>query len=212
MKYAITAVPENQGNGGKAQKFDCRIKERVGQNGVPPGKHVVVITFGKFVLGLCLAIEKLHHTHARDVFLQQSVDARNSSADVAIGVPDVFPENQRDNQDAGQDGQGIQSQMSIDFEQQASHDREQKEVVDHGDDPRGKEVVERIDIGGNPSYQAADRIAIEVAHRQALHVAENLAPHVVHGLLAHPLHDANLHILREKIEGKHGQKQHTQPN
>src|SRR5215472_8421485 len=102
--------------------------------------------------------------------------------------------------------------MSIDFEQQASHDREQEEVVDHGDDSGGKEVVERIDIGGNASYQAADRVAIEIAHGQALHVAENLAPHVVHGLLAHPLHDANLDILREKIERKHGQKQQTQPN
>src|SRR5256884_4106018 len=64
------------------------------------------------------------------------------SADAAIGVADVFAENQRDQQDAGQDGESIHSQMGVDFEQQASHDREEKKVVDHGDDTGGKEVVE----------------------------------------------------------------------
>ena len=212
MKYAITSVPENQSNGGKAQEFHRGVKERVGQDGVAPGKHVVVIAIGKFVLGFCLAIEKLHHAHARDVFLEEGVDAGNGSADAAIGVADVFAENQRDQQDAGQDGESIHSQMGVDFEQQASHDREEKKVVDHGDDTGGKEVVERVDVGGDTGYQAADWVAIEIAHGQALHVAENLAPHVVHGLLAHPLHDANLHILREKIKRQHGQKQQTQPN
>src|SRR2546429_7367282 len=47
MKYAITSVPENHSNGGKAQEFHRGGKERVGQDGVAPGKHVVVIAIGK---------------------------------------------------------------------------------------------------------------------------------------------------------------------
>ena len=141
MQDAIATGPIDERDGGKAQKLHRGIEKRVGQNGVAPGEHIVAVALGEFVHGLALAIEKLHDAHARDVFLEEGVDACDGRADAAVGVANVVAKDQRDDQDARQDKEGIESQAAIELEKQCGHDREEKKVVDHGDDARGKEVV-----------------------------------------------------------------------
>src|SRR3984893_4315304 len=97
----------------------------------------------------------------------------------------------------------------VDRKQPAGEYGEQKEVVDHGDDARGEQVVEGVDIGGYARQEAAQGIAVEVRHGQPLDVAENRGAHVVHGLLADALHDANLDVLRQEIEDQNGKENDT---
>jgi hypothetical protein len=64
--------------------------------------------------GFLLAIKELHHGHAGNVFLQKCVDARNRRANLAIGIAHIFPEHQRDHQNEGQHGHGVQRELYVD--------------------------------------------------------------------------------------------------
>src|SRR5437773_7726409 len=85
-KNAVSTGPINQRNGGEAEKLDRGITERVGENCIAPGEHIVAIALLEFIHGLAFAVEKLHNAHAGNVFLEKSVDAGNGRADAAIGV------------------------------------------------------------------------------------------------------------------------------
>ena len=87
------AVPEHGDDGQNAQKFDAGIEQREGQNGVFVRLHVHAVQFGKLFARFLLAVEKLHHAHAADVFLQERVDARDGRADAAVGVAHPVAEN-----------------------------------------------------------------------------------------------------------------------
>src|SRR6266403_827191 len=208
---AVPAGPIDQGDGGEAEKFDRRIKKSVSENGIAPGEHIVAIAPLKFLHGLALAVEELHDAHTGNVFLEERVDAGDGRADAAIGIADEFAEDHGDDQDAGKDGESVESQAFVDREEQAGHDREEKEVIDHGNDAGGEEIVERIHVRGDARDQAADGIAVEIAHGQALHVGENFAAHVVHGLLADALHDADLDVLGKEVERQHGKEEQAKP-
>ncbi len=153
----------------------------------------------------------MHDAHAGYVFLEECVDARDGGTDAAIGVADELAENHGDDEDAGENRKRVECETLVDFEQQAGHDDEKKEVVDHGDDASSEEIVEGIHIRGDARDQPADGVAVKVAHRQALHMAEDFTAHVVHGLLADALHDANLDVLCEEVEHQHGKKEQAKP-
>jgi hypothetical protein len=201
-KHAIAAGPVDEGDGSDAENFDGGIKEGVGEDGIAPREHVLLIALGEFGAGFLLAIEQLHDAHPGDVFLQEGVDSRDGGADVAVGVAHVMAEDEGDDQDAGEDGKGVQCEAPIDFEKHRGHHGEEEKVVNHGDHAGGEEIVESVDVGGDAGDQPADGVAVVVGHRQALQVREDSGAHVVHGLLADALHDANLDVLGEKIENQ----------
>src|SRR2546430_11217980 len=60
----VSAGPINQGDSGKAEKFDGRIEESVGENRIAPGEHIVAIALLKFLHGLAFTVEELHNTHS----------------------------------------------------------------------------------------------------------------------------------------------------
>ena len=211
VENAVSARPKNQSDGGEAEEFDGRIKKSVGEDGIAPGEHIVTIALLKFIHGLAFAVEELYDAHPGNVFLKEGIDARNGRADAAIGISHVLAEDHRDDQDAGENSESIERQPAVNLEKNTSHDHEQEEIVDHGDDAGSEKIVEGIDVRGHARDQPTDRISVEVAHRQPLHVAEDLAAHVVHGLLADALHDAKLCVLGEEIEDQDAQENHTKP-
>ena len=100
--------------------------------------------------------------------MEESVDPRDGDTDAAVGVAYIFAKNQRDDQDAGQDGKRVKSQAAVELEKQGGHNHEQEKIVNHGDDARGEEIVERVDVGGDSSHQTTDGVAVEITHGQAL--------------------------------------------
>ena len=172
---AIAAGPVDQGDRDDAEKFDGGIEQRKGQDGVVPGLHVVAIAFGKFDARFSLAIEQLHYAHAGNVFLEERVDARDRGANAAVGVAHELAEEIGDHEDEGQHGEGIEREAMVDGKEPRGHDGEEEEIVDHGDDAGGEEIVQGVDVGGDAGDQAADGVAVEVAHGQALDVGEDLA-------------------------------------
>ena len=45
-----------------------------------------------------------------------------------------------------------------------------------GHHARGEELVQRLDVGGDPGHQPADRVAVEVGDAEPLEMAEDLHP------------------------------------
>jgi len=113
----------------KLRNSTRRIEERVSENRVAPGEHIVAITLLKFFDGLVFAVEELHHAHAGNVFLKKSVDAGNGRADAAIGVADELAKDHGDDQDAGQDGKRIQRQAAVDLKSKPALYHEQRFVL-----------------------------------------------------------------------------------
>ena len=86
------------------QKFDGGVEEREGQDGVFVGLHVIAVALGEFLARALLAVEDLHDAHAADVFLQESVDARDGGANAAVGFAHEVAENIGHQQDERQGG------------------------------------------------------------------------------------------------------------
>src|SRR5262249_38777664 len=149
VQNAIAASPVDEGDGREAQKFDGRVEERIREDGVTPREHVFAIALAELRAGFRFAIEELHHGHAGNVFLEEGVDAGDGRAYAAIRVAHELTENHGDDEDARQDGQRVHGQAGVDFEEQAGHDREQEEVVDHGDHAGSEEIVQGVNVRGD---------------------------------------------------------------
>ena len=72
MKHAKAAAPHHQRNRHRRKKIDRRVIERVSKDRVYERDHVLPVHGFKILEGALFAIEKLHHAHARDMFLRES--------------------------------------------------------------------------------------------------------------------------------------------
>src|SRR5262249_45717991 len=153
-----------------------------------------------FALRFALAIEKLHYRHTSDVFLQESIDPRDGRTDSAVGVAHLRAENQRGEQHERQWRKRRDCQFGIEMKEEGDEEDQQHEIIQHRHDTGGEEIVERVDVRGYASDQAAHGTAIVEAHRQALQVHENFAAQVVHNFLPHALHHAHLHVLKSETQ------------
>ncbi len=68
-----------------------------------------------------------------------------------------------------------------------------------------KQLVQRVDVGGHPGHQTADRVAVEEGDRQPLQVAEDLPAQVVHDVLPHELHHVALGVEHDEGEDQRDQ-------
>ncbi len=113
-EHAEAAAPDDQRNGDGGEQIDGRIVERVGEDGVFEGDHVLAVDVFEVVVGALLAVEELHHAHAADVLLGEAVDAGDGGADAAEALADVVAEEARDDEDQRQHGEGQQRQPPVD--------------------------------------------------------------------------------------------------
>ena len=142
-----------------------------------------------------LAPEQLHGRHPGDVFLQERVDPRDQPADDAVGFADVPAEPLRDEEDERQHRERDQRQPPV-HPQHHRHDADQREhVAEHRDHARREQVVQDVDVGGDPRHQPADRIAVVVAQIEPLQVAVDRHPQVEHDPLPGQLHRPRLQVL-----------------
>ena len=101
------------------------------------------------------------------------------------------------------------SMMPVSARAQPEHDgddeSQRQHVAQDGDQTRGEQFVEHVDVGGDARHQPADRIAVEECDVQPLQVRHQLAAQVEHGALAGVLHDVRLAERREKTADEHTQ-------
>ena len=158
------------------------------------------IELGKLRARLAFAIEELNHAHAADVFLQKCVDAGDGRAYPAIGVTNSISEDPGAQKKQRHHGKGGQRQFPVHLQHDEDEKHQKKHVVHHGRNARGKQIVQRVHVGGYPRNQAADWAAVVKTYRQPLQVFEDFLAHVVHGVLADLLHDTHLEIHEGKAQ------------
>ena len=62
---AEAAAPDDQRDGDGAREFDGGVVERVGEDGVFEGDHVLAVDGFEVVVGALLAVEELHDASCR---------------------------------------------------------------------------------------------------------------------------------------------------
>ena len=139
-----------------------------------------------------LAPEELHHRHARDVLLQEGVDARHPAPNFAEGGARAAAEPVGHHEEQRDHGEGDQRELPV-HGQHHAHDPEQREqVAEDGDHPGGEQLVDGVHVGGHARHQASHRVVVEEADVQPLQVRVDLAAQVHHHALPGHLQDVDL--------------------
>ena len=75
---------------------------------------------------------------------------------------------------------------------------EHEQVFEDRDHAGGEHLIQRVHVGGDARYQAADRVLVEEGDVQALQMAEDLAAEIEHHFLPGPLHEVGLQELEQE--------------
>ncbi len=198
--HVLTAIPDHAGNRDRREKVDHGIVHGVGQDRVLERVHVAAVDLREALVGLALSIEQLQHHHAADMFLQIRVDACDGRANAPVRVPHPVAENLGRKDDERQHGESDQRQLPVHRQHDAENAGQHEQILEDRDHSRGEHFVQRIDVGGDPRDQPADRVFVVEPDVHALQVAENLAAQIKHDLLPCPLHEVGLQELEQKRE------------
>ena len=201
-------VDQDERGGDGGQQLDRRVEDRVVEDRLHVGVVVPAVDGGEGLAVPRLAAEQLHHRHAREVLLEEGVDARHPPARLAEGPPRALAEPVGEGEEERDHGEGDEGEAPVEGHHHR-HDPEQgEEVAEDGDDARGEQLVHRVHVGGDARHEPAHRVAVEVAHVQPLQVREDLAPHVLHDPLPGHLHDV---VLPEAHDEGGGEGQEVEP-
>ena len=205
VQHAKAAVPEQRAERHRAEKFHRRKEQRVNGNRSQVRGEVILVDDRELPRGDLFPAEQLHHPHSREMLLQEAVDACDPDSDVMERLPHAAAENCGDQQHDRDDPEGYQSETPV-HHQHHRHDGDEGEhVAEHGHDSGGEQLVERLDVGGDPGHQPADRVPVEIGNAEALEVGKQLEPEIAHHPLADPRGEQRLTVVQCKLEeqGKH---------
>ncbi len=135
-QHAIPAQPDHQRDGHRAQQLHRRVVERIGQDGVFEGHHVLPVDRFELLVGALLAVEQLHHAHAAYMLLGGGVDAGDGGADAPVGVAHVLAKDAGDHQDQRQHGKGDQRQPPVHAQHDDDDESQNENVLEDGKDAR----------------------------------------------------------------------------
>ena len=62
----------------------------------------------------------------------------------------------------GNTAKAANASLRIDHEQNDGHNHEQEEIVDHGHDARGKQIVQGVHVRGHARHQPPHRVPVEI--------------------------------------------------
>ncbi len=77
---------------------------------------------------------------------------------------------------------------------------QREHVAEHGHHSGREQLVECLDVGGDPGHQPADRIAVEVGDAETLQVGEQLEPEIGHHSLTDPGGEQRLTVVERELE------------
>src|SRR4029077_3890231 len=170
----IATKPDYAGDGDRLQDFHDRVIDCVRHNRVLESLHVDGVYLGKFVKGALLAVKKLQHHHAADMFLQVGINACDGGSNATIGVTHLVAENLRSVRNERQDCQGDECQLPVHAQHDGGDAGKHKQIFEDGYHAGGKHFVQCVHIGGDSCNQAADGVLVVEPDVHALQVAEDL--------------------------------------
>src|SRR6266576_5396227 len=203
----LPAPPDHGRNCHRRKQIDDGVVDGIRQDRVFEGVHVAAVDFDEAVIGAALAVKKLKHHHAADVFLQIRIDAGDGGTNAAVGITHLVAENLGREDNEWQHGEGDQRQLPIHAEHDPEDPCEHEEVFEDRDHARGEHFVQSVDVGSNARDESPHWVLVIEGDVHALEVAENLAAQIEHDLLAGPLHVIGLQEFQHE-----GEDQQTKVN
>ena len=203
----MSAVPQHQGDGDGRKRLHHGVVQRVGEDGVLEGLHVLPVDGLELLVGALLAVEQLQGDDAAYVLLQKAVDACDGRADAAVAVAHGVAEDLRGHGDQWQHDEGRQRQPPILAQHDADDEQQHEDVFHNADDATGEHLVYGVHVGRHTGHQAAHGIVVEEGDVHALQVPIELAAKVEHHHLPGPLHQVGLGKLKAEAHHQHAQVQ-----
>jgi len=200
------AEGEHQAEAEGGQDLHARVVHRVVEDAADVGVAMLGVDLPEARERRRLAAVELDDRHPRQVLLQERGEARHRGAHLAEAHPRPALEPDREQEEQRQDREGGERQPDVERDQHRGDPGEHQHVADDRDDAGGEQLVERVDVGGDPGHQPADRRRVEVGELEPLQVAEDVAPQVRHHPLTHRLEQVALRVERD--EG-HQQRRHV---
>ena len=158
-----------------------------------------------------LAAEGLEHAHPRDGLLQVRAHVADLVADLGVGArrPGAEPERRDDHE--RHDAQGRESQAPVEDDEEDDRADEGERVGDQGRDAVGDELVQRVDVVGQPADDPARLLPAEEVEAQLLQVREQLAAQVVDDVLADPAGEVGLQVACAQVDERDGDEGDDDP-
>ena len=182
------------------EKLDHGVKPAVGDDGVLICLHVLAVDLLELLPAAPLTVEQLQHRHAGDVFLEVGVDPGDGHPNSPVTLGHRPPKNQGDDDHERHGGQHDGGEQRAHLEHHRHDQAEHQHVAQDGDQARGKQVVQNVDVRGDARHHASDGVVIVEAQLQALKMREEFLAQVVHDALPHQLHREGLREFQEKGE------------
>ena len=180
LRAPQAAEREQQREAPRGEQLDRRVEDGV----VGDAAHVDVAVRGvdrdEARVRPRLGARELHRRDPGDVLLQVRVDRRQTAAHLAVDRAGAGAEPRRQQHHQRQHGERHQRQPPVESEQHAGDAAEQGEVGEDVDQPGGEDLVERLDVAGQPGDHAPGRGAVEPRQVEPLQVGEQLGAQVAH--------------------------------
>ena len=91
LHHAVAAVPDDERDADRADQINEREEDRVVEDRFDVRAPVVVVNLVELPERLRLAVENLYGLRARQVLLQEGIDAREARADEVVAASRVLP-------------------------------------------------------------------------------------------------------------------------
>ena len=140
------------------------------------------------------------HAHAAERLLQVRAHVADLVAHQGVGDRRVGAEDERGDDEERHDAQRRQREAPVEDEEEDDGADEGQRVGDQRGDAVGDELVEGVDVVGEPAHDPAGLLAAEEVERELLQVGEEVAPQVVDDVLADPAGQVGLQVAGAQVD------------
>ncbi len=180
------AVAEHDRRRGRREQVDGGEVDRVQDRRLVVRGAVAVVDAVERLLLHGLAGERLDDAHPRDVLGERGCDEAEPLADVAIGAVRAAAEPGGDERHRHEHGQRRERESPVEEEEDDGGSEQEQRVLDQARDAVGDQLVECLDVVGDPADDHAGAVALVEAEREPLQLAEELVAKVGEDALAGP--------------------------
>ena len=197
---------DDQRHGGRPQHFDHRHEDRKDPDLLHTGLVISVVQDlepGK--IGGLLS-EELDDGDAADGLGKLGVDFGQLDPQIPEHVPGHSRKAKGGESHQRQHREGDQGKPDVDAQQHRGDSHQQKQVLEHEHDNRGKQLVHVLHVVGDPGDEPAGGISAEKGNRQGLDVVEEGHAKIVQDPLAPVFEDHDLKKIQGEVGHDHRQQ------
>ena len=176
----------------RGEHVDRREVEAVQHDGLVVRGLVALVDAAEARLARRLARERLHDSHARDVLGERGGHEPETLSDAPVRAIRAHPKPRCRSAHQRQHEERREREAPVEEEEDDRGADQDEAVLDEARETVGDQLVERLDVVGDPAHDRARSIALEEAERKSLQVAEQPDAEIRERSLADPAGEVGL--------------------